>query len=124
MATYYERNKDYCIALARQYQAEHKEEYKQYQKEYYQRNKAFLLEAHRLRAKLNPKPRKKKPVSDPKPRGRPRKNPNEPKPEKVKKRPFYLDRSQVVIEPIEPEEQEEEPPIVWVSDRDFVISFD
>lgn len=130
MTTYYEKNREKCILQATLYQLEHKEHYKQYQREYFLRNKDILYEKARQRRIQNQAPKERKvrverppkPPKEPKKRGRPSKAPGEKKPRYIPRpKRVVVDRSEVVIEPIEEEQPQE---IVWVSDRDFVVSFD
>lgn len=131
MTTYYERNREKCILQATLYQWEHREYYRQYQKEYFLRNKEKLQEKARLRRQQNRppterkvrigRPPKVKEPKEPKKRGRPPKAPEDKKPRAPRLKKVALTREDVVIESIEPEE---EPQIVWVSDKDFVCSFD
>jgi len=112
--TYYERNREKCIAYAKAYNASHKEQMKEYWKAYYQTNKAALNEQRKTYQSTYRSRHPKAYVSKAKglPMGRPR------KPRVEVEMPLS-----VVHEPLPPPPPPQAPPIV-VEERSVWVRFD
>jgi hypothetical protein len=119
--TYYERNKEKCLAQAREYQKAHVQEYKDYWKVYYQENKDKLREQRKEYYRLHPrkKPSKPRPYRPKKPTGNPIGRPRKPESEKKVRLPKV---KEIKIEPPSPPPEPEEPPLV-IEHGPVVVSF-
>lgn len=118
--TYYERNREKCLAQAREYQKAHAQDYKDYWKVYYQENKDKLREQRREYRRLHPRPKKERPARKRKPTGNPIGRPRKPESEKKLRIPKL---KEVKIEPPSPPPEPEEPPL-FIDNRPVVVSFD